>query len=281
MELIDLRAILIVALIFIPLERLLPLHSEQKMLRPHWRNDLVYLFLNGIMIQAGFFLLIGLMLAAIRLTVPDAVAAAVQTQPIWLQVVEIVLVADVGFYLAHRTFHSIPFLWKFHAVHHSIEEMDWLAAQRVHPVDQILTKATSYLPVFALGFSVPAIGIFALIYHWQALLIHSNTRINFGPLRWIVASPQFHHWHHANEREAYDKNFASQLPLLDIVGGTLFLPDRMPGQYGTDEPVPPLYHQQLAYPLRQDREGSPDRKEREGDPDLFPLQLRKTVPEES
>ena len=126
---------------------------------------------------------------------------------------------------------------------------DWLAAQRVHPVDQILTKSASFLPVFALGFSTTAILIFTLIYQWQSLFIHSNTRIKFGPLKWLLASPQFHHWHHANEREAWDKNFAGQLPLLDMLGGTLFMPDRMPEKYGTDDPVPALYHQQLAYPF--------------------------------
>ena len=159
------------------------------------------------------------------------------------------MLADTGFYLAHRAFHAVPFLWRFHSIHHSIEEMDWLAAHRVHPVDQILTKSASFLPVFALDFSSTAILIFTLVYQWQSLFIHSNTRIKVGPLKWLLASPQFHHWHHANEREAWDKNFAGQLPLLDMLGGTLFMPDRMPQKYGTDDPVPPLYHQQLAYPF--------------------------------
>ena len=159
------------------------------------------------------------------------------------------MLADTGFYLAHRAFHAVPFLWRFHSIHHSIEEMDWLAAHRVHPVDQILTKSASFVPVFALDFSSTAILIFTLVYQWQSLFIHSNTRIRVGPLKWLLASPQFHHWHHANEREAWDKNFAGQLPLLDILGGTLFMPDRMPQKYGTDDPVPPLYHQQLAYPF--------------------------------
>ncbi|MGX5842525.1 sterol desaturase family protein [Mesorhizobium sp. ArgA1] len=183
------------------------------------------------------------------------------------------MLADTGFYLAHGAFHAVPFLWRFHSIHHSIEEMDWLAAHRVHPVDQILTKSASFLPVFALGFSTTAILIFTLVYQWQSLFVHSNTRIRVGPLKWLLASPQFHHWHHANEREAWDKNFAGQLPLLDMLGGTLFMPDRMPQKFagqlplldmlggtlfmpdrmpqksGTDGPLPPLYHQQLAYPF--------------------------------
>ena len=248
-DLIDLKAVLIIALIFIPLERLLPLHAEQSPARRHWLNDVVYLLFNGIVIKIGLLVVIGTAMLVLHRFVPAGLAQAVQSQPVWLQAVEVLVLADTGFYLAHRAFHAVPFLWRFHSIHHSIEEMDWLAAHRVHPVDQILTKSASFVPVFALGFSTTAILIFTLIYQWQSLFIHSNTRIKVGPLKWLLASPQFHHWHHANEREAWDKNFAGQLPLLDMLGGTLFMPDRMPQKYGTDDPVPQLYHQQLAYPF--------------------------------
>ena len=249
-ELLALKTILIIALVFVPLERITSLHPEQKILRAHWANDLIYLFLNSILIQLGLLLLTGAAMIGVRLAMPDVVGASVRSQPLWLQAIEVIVIADCGFYAAHRAFHEVPFLWRFHAIHHSIEEMDWLAAHRVHPLDQILTKAASVLPVFALGFSDAAIAIFALSYQCQSLLIHSNTRIGFGPLRWVLASPRFHHWHHANEPEAIDKNFAAQLPFIDALGGTLFLPpQRMPARYGTDDPVPALYHQQMAYPL--------------------------------
>jgi sterol desaturase/sphingolipid hydroxylase (fatty acid hydroxylase superfamily) len=251
LALLDVRVILITALIFIPLERLLPLRNGQKLLRDHWLNDSVYLFFNGIIIKLGLLALIAGLFASVHTVVPDEIGATIRSQPIWLQVIEVLVIADTGFYFAHRCFHAVPFLWKFHAVHHSIEEMDWLAAHRVHPLDQIATKTVSYLPVFLLGFSSDAIVIFALIYQWQSLIIHSNSRISLGPLKWLLATPQFHHWHHANEIQAFDKNFAGQLPLLDKIFGTLFLPPNMPARYGIDEPVPVLYHQQLAYPLRQ------------------------------
>jgi sterol desaturase/sphingolipid hydroxylase (fatty acid hydroxylase superfamily) len=248
-SLIDWRGILIVALIFIPLERILPLHHEQGTLRKNWLNDAFYLIFNGLPIKFGMMAVLGAAMVAIETYVPAGLHAWVQSWPLAVQVLAVIVVADIGFYAAHRTFHAVPFLWRFHSVHHSIEEMDWLAAHRVHPVDQIATMAASLLPVFALGFEPLAIGIYALIYHWQSLLIHSNMRINFGPLRWIVASPQFHHWHHANERAAYDKNFAGQLPFIDAIGGTLRMPKEMPKAYGCDDPVPTLYHQQMIYPL--------------------------------
>jgi sterol desaturase/sphingolipid hydroxylase (fatty acid hydroxylase superfamily) len=250
MELIDFKTILIVALIFLPLERIFALHPEQKVFRKNWLNDLVYLFINGIFITIGFVIIIGAALAAIKLLMPDGLEDAVRAQPIWLQAIEAIVVADIGYYLAHRSFHAVPFLWRFHLIHHSIEEMDWLAGHRVHPIDQILTKSASLIPILALGFSELALAIFAFTYQWQSILIHSNTRIRFGPLKWILASPQFHHWHHANEQSAYDKNFAAQLPFIDALAGTLLLPKkRMPEKYGTDVEVPAFYHEQMVFPF--------------------------------
>ncbi|MCP8937890.1 sterol desaturase family protein [Alsobacter sp. SYSU M60028] len=246
----DLGTLLLVALVFVSLEGLIPLRSGQKRLRAHWLNDVVFLLVNGVVVKLGLVVALTLVLTALQGAMPAALRAAVAGQPLWLQVIEAFVVADTGFYLAHRAFHASPFLWRFHAIHHSIEEMDWLAGHRVHPVDQILTKTASLAPLFMLGFSEMAIFVWGVAYQWQSVLIHANIRLDFGPLKWVLASPRFHHWHHANEQEAYDKNFAGQLPFLDAIGGTLFMPDRMPSRYGVDEPVPQRYDQQLVYPLR-------------------------------
>ena len=250
MNWIDIKDLLVVCLIFVPLERLLALRPGQKILRRGWLTDMGHVFATGLLVKFGLaFAVFAISLAAVHL-VPAKFRTAVAAQPVWLQFTEIVFLADLGFYLAHRTFHAVPALWRIHAVHHSIEELDWLAAHRVHPIDQILTKTASFLPVVALGFSLDPFLLFALIYRWQALLIHSNVRIGFGPLRWIIASPQFHHWHHANCPEALDKNFAGQLPIWDFLFGTLHLPrGRMPQRYGTDDPVPLSYIAHLAYPF--------------------------------
>jgi sterol desaturase/sphingolipid hydroxylase (fatty acid hydroxylase superfamily) len=249
-DIFNIKALLIAFLIFVPLERLFSLHADQKIFRAGWPNDLLYALLNGGLIKAG---LIGLVLGSMTLfgwIMPESGKVAVSSQPLWLQLIEIIVVADIGFYFAHRAFHHFPVLWRFHSIHHGIEELDWLAAHRVHPIDQMFTKAASFVPIFVLGFSEPAIGLFALIFHAHALLIHANTRIGFGPLKWLIASPQFHHWHHANERAAYDKNFAGQLSVLDAIFGTLHLPDlKMPKKYGIDEPLPRWYLQQLLHPF--------------------------------
>jgi sterol desaturase/sphingolipid hydroxylase (fatty acid hydroxylase superfamily) len=246
-----LKGVLLIALIFVPLERMLARRPEQRVFRRGWVNDMIYLLLNGQVI----LLCLGVLIIGIIMTtgwlVPVSVRAAAAGQPYWVQIVEVIVLADIGVYFAHRVFHAVPWLWRFHAIHHSSEELDWLAATRVHPLDQIVTRGFSLLPVFALGFSEVAIGAYAMLYGWQSVLIHSNVRIDFGPLRWLLASPEFHHWHHSRDREARDKNFASQLPLLDVLFGTFHMPrGRMPSKYGLEQPIPATYPAQLLYPFR-------------------------------
>jgi len=246
-----LKTFLLIALIFIPLERILTLRPEQKMLRRNWLNDLVFWVANSQIIGLSLASIVSLTVIGSGWLIGDSVHAAVASQPAWLQFIEALLLADLGFYLAHRAFHAFPWLWKFHAVHHSIEELDWLAAARVHPVDQIITKGVSFLPVFVLGFSDIVIGAFMTLYAWQSVLVHSNVKLKLGPLRWLLASPEFHHWHHSKDQQARDRNFAGQLPILDVVFGTLHMPaGERPTAYGLDKPMPQNYVLQLAYPFR-------------------------------
>lgn len=257
-SLINLKNLLLAALIFIPIENLLPMHEGQKVLRRAWLNDLVYALLNGIVVGLGLGVIIMFVMVASSWLVPAAFKATVASQPYWLQLIELIVLGDLGFYSVHRLFHSVPGLWRFHAVHHSIEEMDWLAAHRVHPLDQILTRGASLIPCFALGFSQWAIIAYAALYHWHSLMLHANIRINFGPLRWLVASPEFHHWHHSNRPEAYDKNFAGQVALWDFIFGTAHLPKgQKPGHYGTNDQIPAGYVAQIAYPFRSATENEP------------------------
>lgn len=249
MKLFNVWQFLLVAAVFVPLERLFALRKGQRILRAKWGLDLVYTFVNGALITVGIMLVVLCAGTLFAYVVPEGLRVAVASQPLLIQLVEAVVTADLLFYAAHRLFHTVPFLWKFHAVHHSIEEMDWLASARVHPFDQIVTKGASILPLLALGFSGPVIAAHALIYSWHSYLLHSNVRIKFGVLKWAIASPEYHHWHHANQREAYDKNYAAQLSIIDRLFHTLYLPEgKRPEKYGIDEPVAGGYLSQLISP---------------------------------
>jgi sterol desaturase/sphingolipid hydroxylase (fatty acid hydroxylase superfamily) len=249
MDPFGLKVIFITVLVFLPLERLFAMHP-QKVFRRDWGNDLVFLLFNGMLIKLGLLAVIMATIFATVWIVPASFQAMVGGLPYWVQIPAVIVLSDLGFYWTHRMFHAVPWLWRFHSIHHSIEELDWLAATRVHPVDQILTKGVSLVPVFTLGFSEWAIGVYAFLYQWQSVLIHSNVRVGFGPLRFLFVSPEFHHWHHSNHREARDRNFAGQLSFLDALFGSFHLPrGQIPTTYGLDRPMPQRYLPQLLYPF--------------------------------
>jgi sterol desaturase/sphingolipid hydroxylase (fatty acid hydroxylase superfamily) len=129
----------------------------------------------------------------------------------------------------------------------------------VHPVDQIIESAAIAAPAVLLGFSPEPLLAYALIYRWHAVLLHSNVRVDFGPLNRIIASPRYHHWHHADLPSAYDRNFGGQLAIFDWALGTLNLPEGLPGKYGLSPPIAGDYLGQLAHPFR-----SPRRAESQG-----------------
>ena len=244
------KVIFIIFLVFVPLERLFGIHPQQKVFRRDWGNDVIFLLLNGMLTKFGLLAVIVAIIFAAAWIVPASVQALVGGLPYWVQIPAIIVLADLGFYWTHRMFHAVPWLWRFHSIHHSMEELDWLAASRGHPVDQILTMGVALVPVFALGFSEWAILVFASLHQWQSVLVHSNVRLGFGPLRFLFVSPEFHHWHHSNHREARDRNFAAQLSLLDALFGSFHLPrGQIPTTYGLDRPMPQRYVRQLLYPF--------------------------------
>lgn len=240
--------------LFVPFERLFALKREQKVFRKGWTNDALHFFMNYFVVEAGFVAVVLPVAFLLRSLLPPDLQAAILAQPAWRQFAEALLVGELFHYLSHRAAHQITFLWRFHAIHHSVEEMDWLAAVRLHPFDRLFTKTATIIPVYALGFSKETFGLFLVFVGLHALFIHSNVRFRFGFLRYVIATPQNHHWHHAVEPEARNKNMGGLLPIFDIMFGTFYVPKgKVPAQYGLDDPVPAGYLGQLAYPLRRQR----------------------------
>ena len=235
---------------YAPLERLFPHRRAQRLFRTEWREDLFYYLISSMFVQIlGFLALAPSTIVNANTSGFDAFRAAVAALPVIVQFAIVLILSDLAQYWYHRLFHKVPFLWGFHAVHHSAKSMDWLAGSRMHLVEIVLLRAITSLPLFTLGFS-PAVmqAYIAFIYIWSSLL-HANVGGNFDRLGHWIATPRFHHWHHGLEREAFDVNFAIHFPWLDKLFGTFHLPPgRWPENYGIPEDVPRGYWAQLAYP---------------------------------
>ncbi|MBI2699604.1 MAG: sterol desaturase family protein [Mycobacterium sp.] len=243
----------ILAVIFVPLERLFPLHPR-RVLRRGWRTDVVHYLVNGTALKFGLIATAVVVGGLLRALVPEPLRLDVAASPTWVQIVAGLAISAIGNYAGHRAAHEIPLLWRFHRVHHSVRELDWLAANHLHPVDETFIRSAAVLPMYALGFGRIGLGTFAIVITLQAVFIHANVKTEFGPLRWLIATPHFHHWHHAREPQAHNSNYAGEFPLLDAIFGTLYLPtNRWPAQYGLDDLEPAGYLRQLAWPLTSSR----------------------------
>jgi sterol desaturase/sphingolipid hydroxylase (fatty acid hydroxylase superfamily) len=236
--------------IFVPIELLFGRLREQPIFRPAWRTDLWHFGLSHLLVQLTVFLTMAPAALFFRWAVAPELQAAVAGQPLAVQFVEILLVADLTQYTVHRLFHRVPWLWRFHEIHHSSQDMDWLAGSRLHLLDIVVTRGLTFVPLYVLGFAQGPVFAYVLFVSFQAVLIHANVSWRFGPVRWLLATPQYHHWHHAADR--VDVNFAVHLPVIDALFGTLYLPaDRWPSAYGVSgNPVPDGYWTQLVFPFR-------------------------------
>lgn len=240
-------SLLFLIVVFRPMEWLFPAKKDQSLLRKHWALDLSYFL--------GQYLLWGIMIlwllqhfgVFVQGIVPESFRKTIGSQPFWLQAVEMLFLSDFLIYWGHRLQHKVEFLWHFHKVHHTAEHMDWLAAHREHPLDTIYTMGLINLPAFVMGFPLELIaGIIAFRGIW-AIYIHSNVRFPIGPLKWIIGSPELHHWHHDLERDR--GNYGNVSPIMDVLFGTHTCPDHEPEQFGIKEPFPKTYVGQLIDPM--------------------------------
>ncbi len=240
-------ALVFLAALFIPLERVWALR-EAPLLRAGWKTDVVHFFATHVVQQLALVIAIGLVVAAIDPLVSRGLQDAVAAQPASVQFVEAILLVEFLGYGMHRTFHAIPALWRIHAVHHSSEHLDWLAALRAHPLDQALTRSVQFIPLYLLGFSAQTFGSITGVLGLWAIFLHANVRARFGPLEHLVATPHFHHWHHAAEAHG---NFSGLMPWVDALFGTRVQRSDWPSNYGCDAPVPQGWWRQLTWPFRR------------------------------
>ena len=250
-------ALSFVALLFIPLEYWTAAEPRQRTLRAGWKTDLLHFLLNDALTRVALVFPLVLLILFLRGFVSAGLQETVQRQPAGLQLTEALSLVILIGYWAHRMQHEVPWLWKFHAVHHSSRELDWLAAVRQHPMDEVFTRSLQFAPLYWLGFSKETFGAAVIFLGLYGLFLHSNTRLRFGCLRHLVAMPEYHRWHHSGERKAYNTNY-SILPCVDRLFGTCHMPGvERPAFYGVREDVPQDYWRQLLHPFHK-RESRPD-----------------------
>lgn len=250
------------AALFFVMQRIWPSIPGQRTLRRGFLTDLAYWAFTPLVTRTVTPIAVGIAL------IPLALAYGIElkelktlaeghgplaAQPLWLQAIQIFVIGDFIGYWQHRWFHG-GWRWRFHAIHHSSTELDWLSSVRLHPVNDMLARIAVAVPIVALGYNVGAVALFTLFTTIYAITLHANLDWTYGPLRYAIASPAFHRWHHSSEADGQDKNFAGFLPVWDLMFGTFHMPEgRQPERFGVAEPVPTGLLGQLAYPFKRHR----------------------------
>jgi sterol desaturase/sphingolipid hydroxylase (fatty acid hydroxylase superfamily) len=240
--------------VFVPLERWFSVH-DQKLFRKDLATDLGYYYLNSVVPVALLGVPVGLLAWLIHGIVPASVHTATGSLNFWVRAAVGFVAGEFGYYWGHRISHYVPWLWRFHSIHHSAEGMDFLVHTRAHPLDMIYGRLCGLIPIYVLGLGNPEtmegtlVPVLAILFGklW-GFFIHANVRWRFGALEWLISTPAFHHWHHTRTGPI-NRNFSSNLPLLDWMFGSLYLPKEWPPDYGIKARIPEALVDQLVYPL--------------------------------
>ena len=227
--------LVLLAAVFVPLERLFALRPARPWRAGMW-TDLGYYFLNSLLPGLVLGLPLALLATVAHGLIPAAMREVIAAWPWLARFAAGLLVGELGAYWAHRLIHRVPFLWRFHAVHHEPEHLDWLVNTRTHPVDMVLTRLCALAPITLLGLGGPSstsvpVAVLVAGAVW-GFVIHANLAWRLGPLEQLVSTPAFHHWHHTRSAPL-DRNFAPLLPWIDRLFGTFHLPPAAwPTEYG-------------------------------------------------
>lgn len=260
-----------ISLAFVIAERVLPRRPQQSTWRAGIVTDLAYLVINGHWLGVALALWAAPLERALRqgldqrgLTIDVAFA---RDWPLALQIGVAFVVLDLMQWSIHRLLHRVPWLWEIHKVHHSIEALDWLGSMRFHWGEAVVYKTLQYVPLALFGFNGAALFAVAVVGTAIGHFNHSNVRLDLGPLKYLLNSPEMHQWHHVHPSAGpINKNFGINLAAWDWLFGTAWLPapgsPSAPARLGFDdiERFPRTLPLQELWPIsRRWRMGTSDR----------------------
>lgn len=243
----------VIAVIAFTLERLAPAR-ELPIFRRGLIADGLYVVCNiGLRIIFTDALAVG-MTGLGRSMLPEQFVDILGGQHILIQGAVIVVVLDFIAYWTHRGKHHYAWWWRLHETHHSSVDLDWFSSVRFHPIEKILDRTIYLLPLVILGASEEALLILAVVDASVASLSHANTKLRYGPLSYLIVSPELHRFHHSADPAHQGKNFGNNLSIFDWIFGTGYLTDEDPSEFGIGDPAYPdrKFFRQLTYAFRRD-----------------------------
>lgn len=223
--------LIIISLVVWGLEILFPWRKEQSIFRKDFWMDGFYMFFNFFLFAiaiSGFYEILGVLFRDIGITAKSLALIDPSTWPMWAQLIVFFIVLDFVQWFTHTLLHKYSFLWKFHKVHHSVKEMGFAAHLRYHWMENVLYKPLKTFGVMILGGFEPEQ---AYIVHFLAITIghfnHSNIKITWGPLKYLINNPVMHLYHHAYDlpEGKYGVNFGISLSLWDYIFKTNYIPE--------------------------------------------------------
>jgi sterol desaturase/sphingolipid hydroxylase (fatty acid hydroxylase superfamily) len=225
--------LIVISAFFFLLELGVPWRKKQARFRKDFWLDFFYMFFNFFLfsliifnaasnVAVDFF---NKLLASVG--IENLLAFEVMSWPAWAHLLFTFVVADFLQWNIHRLLHRVPWLWEFHKVHHSVEQMGFAAHLRYHWMENIVYKTLTYIPLAMMGIGLRDFFIVHIITLAVGHFNHSNIRVNLGPLKYILNNPQMHIWHHAREipqNRPYGVNFGITLSIWDYIFGTDHIP---------------------------------------------------------
>lgn len=241
------------------LELVFPWRRNQAVIREDFWLDGFYMFFNFFLFSLiGYNAVSNVAVEAFSdflglFGIENLVAIQVASWPAWSQFLLLFVVADFIQWNVHRMLHHSPWLWEFHKVHHSVEEMGFAAHLRYHWMETVVYKSVQYIPLAMIGFGLDDFFILHLVTIVIGHLNHANVKITYGPLKYILNNPVMHLWHHAKElpEGSHGVNYGISLSLWDYLFGTAYIPNENahePLGFENLERFPKTFWNQLTYP---------------------------------